>query len=107
MTRKAVLLVGILMFVSGFLFGTQQRDAPETSAGTYVEMSRQAPLDPDRPRGVDPSAWMPLGQKCGVIVRQNTGGGGDFFEGRLTCKFGENWYPVFLSAPPPTITPTK
>jgi hypothetical protein len=50
---------------------------------------------------------VPLGETCGVIVRQKTSVTDDFFEGRLTCKFGSNWYPVYLAAPPPTITPSE
>jgi hypothetical protein len=106
MTKKAIPIVGLLTFVGGFLFGTQEAGTPD-SGGAFLKSSSQAPPDTDRPRGVEASSWVPLSQNCGVIVRQKTSGMDDFFEGRLVCKFGENWYPVFLAAPPPTITPSK
>jgi hypothetical protein len=107
MPRKAILIVALLMFVSGFLFGTQQSGTPGSGSGAPTEPGSQAPPDTDRPRGVNPSSWVPLGETCGVIVRQKTSVTDDFFEGRLTCKFGSNWYPVYLAAPPPTITPSE
>jgi hypothetical protein len=55
MTRKAILIVGLLMFVSGFLFGTQEPGTAEKGAA-FFKSSGQTPPDPDRPRGIHEDA---------------------------------------------------
>ena len=109
MKKKATVILGLLTFVSGFLFGTQQPRKSGDDAEAFFKIASQPAPDPDRPDGVDPAFWKPLGAACGLIVRQRTSGmdEGDSFEGRMVCKFGPDWYPVFLAAPPPTITHSR
>ena len=109
MKKKAIPIVGLLVFAGGNLFGTQQPPKSDAGAQAFFKITGQPAPDPDRPDGVDPSVWKPLGAGCGLIVRQRTGGmdEGDSYEGRLVCKLGSDWYPMFLAAPPPTITHSR
>jgi hypothetical protein len=107
MKRIATFLLGLVLLGSGFLFGKQDSENRGGRASAPSETSPQVPLAPDRPAGVEESAWVPLDTGCGVIVRPRADRNDASFMGQLTCRIEGEWHAVFLADRPPSITPSE
>ncbi len=101
-----VLLGLLLMSASGFLLGMQT--SQDERKGDFFKLRGQAQSEGEsqRPSGVAESSWVQLGRSCGVILsfKEATRADDVFLAGQLTCKFNDEWHPVFLNSPPPSIT---
>jgi hypothetical protein len=107
MNGKVISLAGFLMIsATGLLLSKQE--ASETERGEFFKLRRQAQpqSESDRPPGVDASSWVQLGPICGIAIspRENSGEPSVSLAGQITCKFHDEWHPVFLKTPPPSLT---
>ena len=91
MKRKLLISV-LIVVVSGLLVGMA---ASRLSAN-------------ERPPGVNPKLWYPMGERLGLAVHVEPGLAGRMeYIGTVMVKEGEPWWPVYLEGPGPRVRPVQ
>ena len=104
MQVNTVLPAALAVLAAAFISGSQE--SANRTETEFFRITKESEPEPERPAGIDASAWVPIGQRCGLIVRRTTQQEDPFLEGQLTCQIDGSWQPVHLAHRPPAVIPS-